>query len=410
VKKFLEKQMEKMRPLFLPGGKFERLYPLHEANETFLLTPAEVTHGAPHVRDQIDLKRAMIMVVLALIPATLFGIYNAGVQHHLAHQVADATFVQNIIQGLLLCLPIILVSYAVGGIWEVLFAVVRKHPVSEGFLVTGLLFPLTLPPTIPLWQVAAGVTFGVVIGKEIFGGTGFNVLNPALTARAFLYFAYPGQISGDRVWASGPDGWSGATPLGIGMVAHGNETLIESLNHAGYTLKSMIIGFEPGSIGETSVIACAIGAVILILSGVGSWRIMLGSLLGLAASRHLVPPRRRRQPQAAGHPALLLPHRHRQLRVRHRLHGHRPGFGGRHESRQVDLRLPDRLPHRADPGGQPGLSRSHDAGHPVHERAGAPHRPLRRAGPYQAESSPCLRLRAIHSSSSTRPSSASSAA
>jgi Na+-transporting NADH:ubiquinone oxidoreductase subunit B len=175
----------------------------------------------------------------------------------------------------------------VGGIWEVLFAVVRKHPVSEGFLVTGLLFPLTLPPTIPLWQVAAGVTFGVVIGKEIFGGTGFNVLNPALTARAFLYFAYPGQISGDRVWASGPDGWSGATPLGIGMVAHGNETLIESLNHAGYTLKSMIIGFEPGSIGETSVIACAIGAAILILSGVGSWRIMLGSLLGLSAAATL---------------------------------------------------------------------------------------------------------------------------
>lgn len=287
MKKLLEQQMEKMRPLFQPGGKLERLYPLHEANETFLLTPAEVTHGAPHVRDQIDLKRAMIMVVLALIPATLFGIYNAGVQHHLAHQVANPTFLQNTLQGLLLCLPIILVSYAVGGLWEVLFAVVRKHPVSEGFLVTGLLFPLTLPPTIPLWQVALGVTFGVVIGKEIFGGTGFNVLNPALTARAFLYFAYPGQITGDKVWASHPDGWTGATPLGIGMVAHGDETITESLHHAGFTLKSMIVGLEPGSIGETSVIACAIGAVILIASGVGSWRIMLGSLLGLVASSTL---------------------------------------------------------------------------------------------------------------------------
>lgn len=287
MKKFLEQQMDKMRPLFLPGGKFERLYPLHEANETFLLTPSEVTHGAPHVRDQLDLKRTMIMVVLALIPATLFGIFNAGYQHNLAHNVANAAFMDHVIQGLLLCLPIIITSYAVGGLWEVLFAIVRKHPINEGFLVSGLLFPLTLPPTIPLWQVAVGISFGIVIGKEIFGGTGFNVLNPALTARAFLYFAYPAQISGDKVWASGPDGWTGATPLGIGMVPHGNETIIESLQHAGYTLKSMIIGLEPGSIGETSVIACAIGAAILILSGVGSWRIMLGSVLGLAAGSYL---------------------------------------------------------------------------------------------------------------------------
>lgn len=287
MKKFLEKQMAKARPDFLPGGKFERLFPLHEANETFLLTPAEVTHGAPHVRDQIDLKRAMIMVVLALIPATLFGMFNAGVQHNLAHGVQGASLLDNFIRGLLLCMPIIITSYAVGGLWEVLFCIVRKHPISEGFLVTGLLFPLTLPPTIPLWQVAAGVTFGVVIGKEIFGGTGFNVLNPALTARAFLYFAYPAQISGDKVWASGPDGWTGATPLGIGMVAHGNEPIIESLQHAGYTFKSMLIGLEPGSIGETSFIACAIGAAILILSGIGSWRIMLGSVLGLIAGSYL---------------------------------------------------------------------------------------------------------------------------
>ncbi|HMP75517.1 MAG TPA: NADH:ubiquinone reductase (Na(+)-transporting) subunit B [Kiritimatiellia bacterium] len=288
MKKFLEQQMDKMRPLFLPGGKFERLYPLHEANETFLLTPAEVTHGAPHVRDQLDLKRTMIMVVLALIPATLFGIFNAGYQHNLAHNVANAAFLDHVLQGLLLCLPIIITSYAVGGLWEVLFAIVRKHPINEGFLVSGLLFPLTLPPTIPLWQVAVGISFGIVIGKEIFGGTGFNVLNPALTARAFLYFAYPAQISGDKVWASGPDGWTGATPLGIGMVPHAGETIIESLNNAGYTLKSMIIGLEPGSIGETSVIACAIGALILILAGVGSWRIMLGTVIGLIAGSFLM--------------------------------------------------------------------------------------------------------------------------
>ena len=285
--KFLEQQFEKIRPLFLPGGKFERLFPLHEANETFLLTPAEVTHGAPHVRDQIDLKRAMIMVVIALIPVTLFGIFNAGYQHNLNHQVAGAGFMQHVIQGLLLCLPIIITSYAVGGLWEVLFAVVRKHPVSEGFLVTGLLFPLTLPPTIPLWQVAAGVTFGVVIGKEIFGGTGFNVLNPALTARAFLYFAYPAQISGDRVWASAPDGWTGATPLAVGMARHGEETMVQSLHHAGYTLKSMFIGLEPGSIGETSALLCVVGAIILIASGIGSWRIMVGGVLGLVASSAL---------------------------------------------------------------------------------------------------------------------------
>ena len=296
MKKFLEQQMDKMRPLFLPGGKFERLYPLHEANETFLLTPAEVTHGAPHVRDQLDLKRTMIMVVLALIPATLFGIFNAGYQHNLAHNVANAAFLDHVIQGLILCLPIILTSYAVGGLWEVLFAIVRKHPINEGFLVSGLLFPLTLPPTIPLWQVAVGISFGIVIGKEIFGGTGFNVLNPALTARAFLYFAYPAQISGDKVWASGPDGWTGATPLGIGMVPHAGETIVESLNNAGYTLKSMIIGLEPGSIGETSVIACAIGAVILILAGVGSWRIMAGTVIGLIAGSYLM--------QAVGSPNL----------------------------------------------------------------------------------------------------------
>lgn len=289
MKKFIEQQMNKMRPLFQQGGKFERLHPLHEANETFLLTPPDVTKGAPHVRDQFDLKRAMIFVVLALIPATLFGIYNAGYQHDYVNQIAGATLLDHFIQGLRLCLPIILVSYAVGGIWEVLFAIVRKHPVSEGFLATGLLFPLTLPPTIPLWQVAVGITFGVVIGKEIFGGTGFNVLNPALTARAFLYFAYPAQISGDKVWTSVIDskhvveGFTGATPLALGAVHHDGATMIDVLHHAGYTLKSMFIGLEPGSIGETSTLMCLIGAAILLISGVGSWRIMLGGLLGLAA-------------------------------------------------------------------------------------------------------------------------------
>lgn len=287
MKKLLERHIEWLRPFFQPGGKLQWLYPLHEANETFLLTPAEVTHGAPHVRDQIDLKRVMIMVVLALIPATLFGIYNAGYQFNLANVVEGADFWDHVIKGLWLCLPIILVSYAVGGFWEVLFALIRKHPVSEGFLVTGLLFPLTLPPTQPLWQVAMGVTFGTVIGKEIFGGTGFNVLNPALTARAFLYFAYPVSISGD-VWVplvkGGPiaEGFSGATPLGIGAAASvGTENFVDTLSNAGYTLKTLFFGLHPGSIGETSMVAILIGLVILMISGIASWRIILSGLLGL---------------------------------------------------------------------------------------------------------------------------------
>lgn len=290
MKKLLERHIEWLRPFFQPGGKLQWFYPLHEANETFLLTPAEVTHGAPHVRDQIDLKRVMIMVVLALIPATLFGIYNAGYQFNHVNVGQSTAFVDNILQGLRLCLPIIIVSYAVGGLWEVLFALIRKHPVSEGFLVTGLLFPLTLPPTIPLWQVAAGVTFGVVIGKEIFGGTGFNVLNPALTARAFLYFAYPGQISGDAVWTSVikggsvVEGFTGATPLALGAVRHGQENMVDTLTHAGFTVKNLLIGLHSGSIGETSIIACLIGAVILLLAGIGSGRILLGGLIGLVVT------------------------------------------------------------------------------------------------------------------------------
>jgi len=287
--KFLLNLHDKQRHNFEKGGKLERLYPLFEAQDTFMFTPAEVTHGAPHVRDALDIKRLMITVVLALLPCVLFGIWNAGYQFNTVNQTGDTGLVAHMISGAILVMPIILMSYVVGGLWEVAFALVRKHPINEGFLVTGLLFPLTLPPTIPLWQVAVGISFGVVLGKEVFGGTGFNVLNPALTARAFLYFAYPAQITGDKVWSkvvSGGqviEGYSGATPLGIGMVPH-DHSLVETLNSLGYTLKSMMIGIEPGSIGETSVIACAIGAVILIVSGVGSWRIMAGSLLGLVAA------------------------------------------------------------------------------------------------------------------------------
>jgi Na+-transporting NADH:ubiquinone oxidoreductase subunit B len=243
------------------------------------------------------MKRTMITVVVALLPCVLFGIWNAGHQYHLVNQVAGATLADNFIRGAILVLPIILVSYAVGGLWEVLFAVVRKHEINEGFLVTGLLFPLTLPPTIPLWQVAVGISFGVVVGKEIFGGTGFNVLNPALTARAFLFFAYPVQISGDQVWtkvaegATTVEGFTGATPLAVAALVPAGGNVIDALQQAdygGFTWMRMFLGDIGGSIGETCVIASLIGAVILIATGVGSWRIMAGCLLGLVGCAFLL--------------------------------------------------------------------------------------------------------------------------
>jgi len=288
--KFLLHMTEKVKPLFEPGGKFHRFYPLFEAADTFHFTPPDVTDGPPHVRDGVDLKRTMMTVIIALLPCFLFGIFNAGYQHNVVNQVAGATALDHFLRGLIIVMPIVIVSYAVGGMWEVLFAVVRKHPINEGFLVTGLLFPLTLPPTIPLWQVAVGISFGVVIGKEIFGGTGFNVLNPALTSRAFLYFAYPGQISGDNVWFHVVDktkvveGFTGATALAVTAVPHEGLGALEALHHAGYTLKSMFMGLEGGSIGETSTLMCLIGAAILILSGVGSWRIMAGCVAGAGAT------------------------------------------------------------------------------------------------------------------------------
>lgn len=290
--KFILNMHDKIRPLFMPGGKFERLYPLFEAQDTFAFTPAEVTHGAPHARDALDIKRTMITVVLALIPVVLIGMWNVGHQYNVVNQTGEAGLVSDLLRGALIVLPIILMSYVVGGLWEVAFALVRKHPINEGFLVTGLLFPLTLPPTIPLWQVAVGISFGVVIGKEVFGGTGFNVLNPALTARAFLFFAYPVQISGDTVWtkiASDStgliEGFTGATPLAIAAMSPVGGNVVDALrnaDYAGFDWMRLFIGNIGGSIGETSTLACLIGAAILIVFGIGSWRIMLGSLLGVA--------------------------------------------------------------------------------------------------------------------------------
>ncbi len=303
----LRNLLDKQAKLFEPGGKLAWLYPLWEANDTFLYTPGTVTKNAPHVRDAIDLKRLMITVVIALIPCVIMALYNTGLQAFLAidklglspDQVPgwragifralglsfnSGSILSCIIYGALYFFPIYIVTLACGGICEVIFAIVRKHEISEGFLVTSLLFPLILPPQIPLWQVAIGIIFGVVIGKEIFGGVGMNILNPALTARAFLYFAYPAQISGDKVWVA-VDGYSGATCLAV-MKDKGIEAL-QSISpfsidlHDGVTSwMESFIGLEPGSMGETSVIACLIGAIILIYTGVGSWRTIAGVFIG----------------------------------------------------------------------------------------------------------------------------------
>ena len=287
IKELIEKKHDEVRHLFEHGGKHERLFPLFEAQDTFALTPPDVTTGATHVRDAVDLKRVMFTVVVALIPCLIWGIFNAGHQYY-HYSGIEAALPMVFIRGLLIVMPIILTSYIVGGLWEVLFCVVRKHEINEGFLVTGLLFPLTLPPTIALWQVAVGITFGVVIGKEIFGGTGYNILNPALTARAYLFFAHAKDMTGD-VWAKTVDGATGATPLGLGAAFGGQGLDVTAeLAHRGFTFGSMFFGLEPGSIGETAALPILLGAAILIVTGVGAWRIMAGGAIGLAVTAILM--------------------------------------------------------------------------------------------------------------------------
>lgn len=277
--KFLEEQSQKIGKLFEKGKPLEKLYPLYEAIDTFLLSPGTTLKKAPFVRDAVDLKRSMSLVVVALIPCLCMGIYNTGYQILLA-QGAAYSFWGCVGLGLMKVLPIILVSYAAGGFWEVLFAVVRRHEINEGFLVTGILFALVLPPTIPLWQVAVGISFGVVFGKEIFGGTGMNVFNPALVARAFLFFAYPGQISGSSAWVA-VDGYTRATPLAVAASTAKGQSVVQALQDAGYSISHMFYGFIPGSIGETSTLACLIGLAFLLTTRIASWRIVTGCVVGL---------------------------------------------------------------------------------------------------------------------------------
>ena len=300
--KSLRNFLDRQHKLFEKGGKLEKFYAAYEMVDTFLYTPGEVTKESTHVRDSIDLKRIMITVVVALIPCILFAMYNTGLQANLALTdlgLSSASgwrgsilsvlgtgynpqsFMANLIHGALYFLPLVIVSYAIGGIWESLFAIVRGHEINEGFLVTGILFPLVLPPTIPFWQAALGISFGVVVGKEVFGGVGKNFLNPALTGRAFLFFAYPAQISGDAVWVAA-DGFSGATALSTAATKG-----ITGLEKA-YTWMDAFMGWIPGSMGETSTLACLIGAVILLITGVASWRIMLSVLIGALGLSYLL--------------------------------------------------------------------------------------------------------------------------
>ena len=295
--KLLRKFFDNQKPLFQKGGKFEKGYYLFEALEAFLFVPDHVTlKKGVQVKDAIDLKRLMMTVVIAMIPCLLFGIWNVGHQHFLANG-SSVSFLEKIIFGSKVVLPVVLVSYTAGGIVEVIFSTIRRHPINEGFLVTGMLIPLIMPPGIPLWQVALATVFAITVAKEVFGGTGMNILNVALTARVFLYFGFPSDISGD-VWTYyGNDdqelisGYSGATPLYLGASTVDNidshslayllDEYSEAINQTDfYSFQNMFLGAIPGSIGETSTLMCLIGAFILIFTGVGSWRIMLSVFLG----------------------------------------------------------------------------------------------------------------------------------
>ncbi|MCX2742454.1 RnfABCDGE type electron transport complex subunit D [Mangrovivirga sp. M17] len=283
--KFLQDIFEKQKPHFEKGGKWEKFYYIFEAHFTLLFAPKDVTSKkGVQIRDAVDMKRMMMTVIIALLPTLIFGIWNVGHQHFLATGQEAATLLDKFAIGAYAVLPIVIVSYVTGLGIEFTFATIRRHPVNEGFLVSGMLIPLIMPATIPLWQVALATAFAVIIGKEVFGGTGMNILNVALTARAFLYFAYPGDISGDNVWTYFGDSligmsepvqaFSGATPLAM-AAADGISSFSNFWLSDAYTFQNMFLGVIPGSIGETSTLMALIGALILITTGVGSWRIIL---------------------------------------------------------------------------------------------------------------------------------------
>jgi len=285
----LRRYIDKIKPNVEKGGKFHFLKSTFEGFETFLFVPNTVTTSGTHIRDANDMKRAMILVVMAMIPALLFGMWNTGYQHYFAQGIETGLW-ENFWFGFLKVFPIIVVSYVTGLGIEFAFAQMRGHEINEGFLVSGMLIPLVMPVDVPLWMVAVATAFAVVIGKEVFGGSGMNILNPALTARAFLFFAYPTWMSGDKVWIAGlqkgmetVDGYTGSTILG--QAAQNNDVLVNGLGQP-YSPWDMFMGTIPGSIGETSTIAILLGAIFLIFVGVGSWKIILsvfagGAVMGL---------------------------------------------------------------------------------------------------------------------------------
>lgn len=309
----LKHWLEKLEPGFTPGGKYEKWFPLYEAAATLAFTPGTVTRGASHVRDSVDLKRIMIMVWLSVFPALLWGLYNVGDQAVLAlaqqfdatrlaavidgnwryaltellggSLAADAGIYSKMLLGALYFLPIYATVFLVGGIWEVLFCMVRRHEVNEGFFVTSILFALIVPPTLPLWQAALGISFGVVVAKELFGGTGKNFMNPALAGRAFLFFAYPAQISGDAVWTV-VDGYSGATALSQ-WAAGGSNALLHGLTGERISWMDAFLGNLPGSIGEVSTLMILLGMAFILYMGVASWRIVAGVMLGMVVTATL---------------------------------------------------------------------------------------------------------------------------
>jgi Na+-transporting NADH:ubiquinone oxidoreductase subunit B len=292
--------LDSIEPHFTKGGKLEKYYGLYEMVDTFIYTPSAVTRGTTHVRDGNDLKRTMTFVVIATFFCILMAMYNSGYQANLAMQTmgldkadswrtipmmlfgySPSNPISCMALGALFFLPVYIVTLAVGGVWEVLFATVRGHEVNEGFLVSSMLYTLILPPDIPLWQVALGISFGIVIGKEVFGGTGKNFLNPALTGRAFLFFAYPAYMSGDSVWV-GVDGFTAATPLSL-VSASGIQAITEQ-----YSWIQTFLGFIPGSMGETSTLAILFGAAFLLYTRVASYRIMIGVFIGMVAMSTLL--------------------------------------------------------------------------------------------------------------------------
>ncbi|PHM55937.1 NADH:ubiquinone reductase (Na(+)-transporting) subunit B [Xenorhabdus sp. KK7.4] len=309
----LKNYFEKVEHHFEAGGKLEKYYPLYEAVSTVFYTPGTVTKGKTHVRDAIDLKRMMILVWMSVFPAMFWGMYNVGNQaipalthlysgealqqvlssdwHYMLAQylgaslTPDAGWGSKMLLGATYFLPIYAVVFVVGGFWEVLFSIIRKHEINEGFFVSSILFALIVPPTLPLWQAALGITFGIVVAKEIFGGTGRNFLNPALAGRAFLFFAYPAQISGDLVWTAA-DGFSGATPLSQWANA-GQHALMNTISGQPVTWMDAFLGNIPGSVGEVSTLMIFIGGAIILFSRIASWRIVAGVMAGMIAMSYL---------------------------------------------------------------------------------------------------------------------------